>query len=104
GFLSSYLRMSWKVSNYNSLRREIDVLRSRYRDLQKVTNQKKERLATLEVFASEVSVAYGLNRKPAGTLEVAPDVQLTPTYRESLNEYNLLQNASISRLYRPFPK
>jgi murein DD-endopeptidase MepM/ murein hydrolase activator NlpD len=104
GFLSSYLRMSWKVSNYNSLRREIDVLRSRYRDLQKVTNQKNEQLATLEIFASEVSVAYGLNRKPAGTLEVAPDAGLTPNYRESLNEYNFLQNASISRLYKAFPK
>jgi murein DD-endopeptidase MepM/ murein hydrolase activator NlpD len=104
GFLSSYLRMSWKVSNYNSLRQEIDVLRTRYRDLQKVTNQKNEQLATLEVFASEVSVAYGLNRKPAGTLEVATDAKLSPSYRESLNEYNFLQNASISRLYRAFPK
>ena len=104
GFLSSYLRMSSKVSNYNSLRREIDILRSRYRDLQKVTNQKSEQLATLEVFASEVSVAYGLNRKPSGTLEVASDGKLQPSYRESLKEYNFLRNASISRLYRAFPK
>jgi|SRR5947209_6615723 len=104
GFLSSYLRMSWKVSNYNSLRREIDVLRTRYQDLQKVTNQKNEQLATLEVFASEVSVAYGLKRKPTSTLEVATDSGLTPNFRESLNEYNLLQNASISRLYRTYPK
>ena len=98
GMVSSYLRMTWKVSNYNSLRREIEVLRSRYRELQKVTNQKNEQLATLEVFASEVSVAYGLNRKPAGTLEVVSEARLTPNYRESLNEYNLLRNASISRM------
>lgn len=104
GCLSSYLRMSWKVSNYNSLRREIDVLRTRYRDLQKVTNQKNEQLATLELFASEVSVAYGLKRKPAGPLDAVSDAKLTPTYRESLSEYNFLQNASISRLYKAFPK
>lgn len=104
GVLSSYLRMSWKVSNYNSLRHDIDVLRTRYRDLQKVTNQKNEQLATLEVFASEVSVAYGLKRKPAGTLEGAADTSLVPTFRESLTEYNFLQNASISRLYRTYPK
>jgi hypothetical protein len=29
GFLSSYLRMTWKVSNYNSLRHEVDTLRNR---------------------------------------------------------------------------
>ncbi|MGI8744878.1 MAG: M23 family metallopeptidase [Bryobacteraceae bacterium] len=104
GFLSSYLRMSWKVSNYNSLRHDIDVLRTKYRDLQKITNQKNEQLATLEVFASEVSVAYGLKRKPTGTLEVSTDSSLRPTFRESLAEYNLLQNASISRLYRTYPK
>lgn len=104
GFLSSYVRMTSKVSNYNSLRREIDVLRSRYRELQQVTNQKNEQLATLEVFASEVSVAYGLKRKPTGTLELASDNKLTPSYRESLKEYNFLRNASISKLYKAFPK
>lgn len=104
GFLSSYVRMSWKVSNYNSLRHEIDVLRTRYRDLQKVTNQKNEQLATLEVFASEVSVAYGLKRKESGGLEVAAEASLAPTFRQSLKEYNFLQSASISRLYRRYPK
>ena len=104
GVLSSYVRMSSKVSNYNSLRRDIDVLRGKYRELQKVTNQKNEQLATLEVFASEVSVAYGLKRKPAGTLEIATDASLRPSFGESLSEYNLLQNASISRLFRTYPK
>lgn len=104
GFLSSYLRMSSKVSNYNSLRHDIDILRTRYRDLQKVTNQKNEQLATLEVFASEVSVAYGLNRKPVETLKVSANSGLRPTFRESLREYNLLQSASLSPMFRNFPK
>ena len=63
-FLSSYLRMSWKVAHYNSLRQEVDSLRTKYQELQRVTNQKNEQLATLENFAGEVSVAYGLKRKP----------------------------------------
>ncbi len=104
GFLSSYARMSWKVAHYNSLRSEVDVLRSRYRELQRLTNQKNEQLATLEIFASEVSVAYGLKRKPAGTLETPNELKLSPNFRDSLNEYNLLQNASLSRIYRAFPK
>lgn len=104
GFLSSYVRMSSKVSKYNSLRHDIDVLRTRYRDLQKVTNQKNEQLATLEVFASEVSVAYGLKRKPVEIPDIAAKSGLTPTFRESLSEYNLLQSASISHMFRTFPK
>ncbi len=104
GFLSSYLRMSWKVSHYNSLRDEVDSLRAKYRELQKVTNQKNEQLATLETFASEVSVAYGLKRKPDTSADVANDSTLAPTFRESLGEYNFLQSASISKIYRDYPK
>jgi murein DD-endopeptidase MepM/ murein hydrolase activator NlpD len=104
GFLSSYLRMSWKVAHYNSLRDEVDSLRLKYRELQKVTNQKNEQLATLETFASEVSVAYGLNRKPETGSDVANGVTLAPTFRESLGEYNFLQSASISKIFREYPK
>lgn len=104
GFLSSYLRMSWKVAHYNSLREEVDSLRAKYRELQKVTNQKNEQLATLETFASEVSVAYGLKRKPDSSADLASDQALAPTFRESLGEYNFLQSASISKIYRDYPK
>src|SRR5207245_10223751 len=104
GFLYSYLRMSCKVSHYNSLRCEVYPLRAKYRELQKVTNQKNEQLATLQTFASEVSVAYGLKRKPETSTDVANGVSLTPTFRQSLREYNFLQSASISTLYRNYPK
>ena len=104
GLLSSYLRMSWKVAHYNSLREEVDSLRVKYRELQRVTNQKNQQLATLETFASEVSVAYGLKRKVEGSTDIANDTPLTPNFRESLSEYNFLQSASISKLYRNYPK
>jgi len=104
GFLSSYLRMSWKVAHYNSLRQEVDSLRLKYQELQRVTNQKNEQLATLETFASEVSVAYGLKRRPETSADVSNGRALTPNFPQSLNEYNFLQSASISTVYRAYPK
>lgn len=104
GIISSYARMTWKVANYNSLRQEVDSLRAKYQELQKVANQKNEQLATLETFASEVSVAYGLKRKPESSGDIANGASLAPTFRESLGEYNFLQSASISKLYHNYPK
>jgi murein DD-endopeptidase MepM/ murein hydrolase activator NlpD len=96
--------MTWKVANYNSLRQEVDSLRAKYQELQKVTNQKNEQLATLETFASEVSVAYGLKSKPETSTDIASGAALAPNFRESLGEYNFLQSASISKLFRTYPK
>jgi len=104
GMFSSYLRMSLKVSRYNSLREEVDTLRAKYQELQRVTNQKSEQLATLETFASEVSVAYGLKGKAGTASDTSGEASLTPNFRESLGEYNFLQSASISKLYHNFPK
>lgn len=104
GFLSRYLRMSMKVAHYNSLRQEVDSLRAKYQELQRVTNQKNEQLATLETFASEVSVAYGLKRKPETSTDIANGQTLAPTFHESLSEYNFLQSASISKLYHNYPR
>lgn len=104
GFVSSYLRMSRKVAHYNSLRQEVDSLRLKYQELQRVTNQKNEQLATLEMFASEVSVAYGLKRSSEVTADVAGPASLTPSFPESLSEYNFLKSASFSNLYRNYPK
>ena len=103
GFLSSYARMTWKVANYNSLRHEVDSLRARYQELQKVTQEKNKQLATLEMFASEVSVAYGLKGKTASA-EIGSDLPLTPSFRQSLDEYNFLQSASLTHIYRAYPK
>jgi len=104
GFLISYLRMSWKVANYNSLRHEVELLQTKYRDLQKQNNEKNRQLATLETFASEISVAYGLKRKSGSNADVTPDAPLTPSFHESLEEYNFLQSASMSGMYRNFAK
>ncbi|MGP0076524.1 MAG: peptidoglycan DD-metalloendopeptidase family protein [Bryobacteraceae bacterium] len=104
GFLSSYLRMSWKVAHYNSLRQEVDSLRTKYQELQRVTNQKNEQLATLENFAGEVSVAYGLKRKPGTSSDVVNASNLTPSFHESLTQYNFLQTSTISAMYHEYPR
>jgi|HubBroStandDraft_6_1064221.scaffolds.fasta_scaffold268927_1 murein DD-endopeptidase MepM/ murein hydrolase activator NlpD len=103
-FLSSYLRMSWKVAHYNSLRQEVDSLRTKYQELQRVNSQKNEQLATLENFAGEVSVAYGLKRQPGTSSDFVNTASLTPTFRESLSQYNFLQTSTISALYRNYPR
>ena len=102
GFVSSYLRMTWKVANYNSLRGEFDNLRERYRTLHNDNLQTRENLANLQLFATEVSLAYGIKQKLEGPADVSTEGRLVPTLSESLEEYNLLKSASLSRHNRNF--
>lgn len=102
GFVSSYVRMAWKVANYNSLRQEIEFLRTRYDDLQKVASQTNDQLATLQLFASQVSVAYGIKEKLEGPADISREGRLIPTYSESLEEYSFLRSANLSSSFRNY--
>lgn len=102
--LGSYLRMTWKVSNYNSLRSEVDTLRARYQALQKESNQKSEQLASLQLLASQVTIAYGIKQKLEGPADLSGEGRLVPTFKESLAEYNFLKGASMSMIHRQYPK
>ena len=104
GFVSSYVRMAWKVANYNSLRQETDSLRARYDNLQRVYSQTNEQLATLQVYALEVSNAYGIKRKLEGPPDISSEGRLVPTFSETLEEYNFLKSANISRFHRTYPR
>lgn len=95
---SSYLRMSLKVANYNSLRKEVETLRSRYQALQKEANQKTEQLASLQLLATEVTAAYGIKQKLEGPADISSDSKLLPTFRESLAEYDFLKGATLSSM------
>src|SRR5215469_14724916 len=66
GFVASYARMALKVANYNALRREADSLRSRYQSLLNNVNQQQHQLASLEIYAREVSLAYGIKKSLEG--------------------------------------
>ena len=51
GMVSSYLRMTWKVANYNSLRDQVGTLQTKYQALLKENGQKEEQLASLQMMA-----------------------------------------------------
>ena len=103
GFVSSYLRMSMKVANYNSLRDEFDSLRASYQNLQSDNLQTREHLANLQLFATEVSVAYGIKKLNAPS-DVSSQARLVPTLSETFEEYNLLKSANLSRYHRNFAR
>jgi murein DD-endopeptidase MepM/ murein hydrolase activator NlpD len=104
GFVSSYARMAWKVANYNALRQEITSLRARYDRLQRVAEERNDQLAQLQLFASEVSMAYGLKQKLEGPADISREGRLVPTIPESFAEYDLLRTANLSSYYHRYPR
>lgn len=104
GMVSSYLRMTWKIANYNSLRHEVDILRNRYQALQRENNQEKAQLASLQTMASEVSMALGLKHKFEGAGDIASEGPLVPSFKESIEEYNFLKSANLSRMQHTYAR
>jgi murein DD-endopeptidase MepM/ murein hydrolase activator NlpD len=100
GVAASYARMFWKVSNYNSLRAEIDTIRNRYSRLQKEHDEGKQQLATLQVLASEITVAYGIKRELEAKEPLSLEARLIPTLHESLEDYNFLRNTTFTSALR----
>ena len=101
---SSYLQMSSKVSHYNELRNNFERLRTRYQDLQRVSRQHTEQLASLETLASEVSVAYGLNKPAhAGNFSaLGSNETLTPNVKDSMEQYTFLASATYGQIYHEY--
>lgn len=97
-FLASYAYMAWKVANYNALRREADGLKSRYQNLQKTVSQTNQQLASLQVYAREVSVAYGIKQKSAAPRYIAAEGKLVPSFADSVEEYNFLNHVNTLTL------
>lgn len=98
GFVSSYARMAFKVANYNALRSETDSLRNRYDRLQKTVTQTNAQMASLQMLAQEVSLAYGIKARLEGPDSISAEARLAPTVSESIQEYNFLRNSKFSRL------
>ncbi len=98
GFVASYARMAWKVANYNALKREAEGLRSRYQSLENLVSQKNDQLASLQLYAREVSVAYGIKQKLEGPADITAEGKLVPTYAESVQEFDFLRSANLLQL------
>lgn len=97
GVAGSYARMALKVSNYNSLQRETELLRHRYDSLQKQVQQTNQQLASLSVLAKEVSAAYGIRNQIAGSPDLIGEAPLIPSMHDTLEEYNYLQTTNFTR-------
>jgi murein DD-endopeptidase MepM/ murein hydrolase activator NlpD len=104
GMVSSYLRMTWKVANYNSLRDEVNTLRTRYQVLEKQNTEKDVQLASLQLMASEVTMSLGLKTRLEGPSDIANEGPLVPSYQESIETYNFLKSASFSRANHAFTR
>lgn len=106
GMASSYVRMTWKVSNYNALRNDFEQLRKNYQELQRESRQQKEQVATLQSLATEVSVAYGLSTPAPSSAASVEDLAranpLNPTVQQSISEYNFLKSQHYSRLFHHY--
>ncbi|MBV9084852.1 MAG: M23 family metallopeptidase [Acidobacteriaceae bacterium] len=102
--LSNYMRLSWKASKYEQLRADFDGLRKRYRELQKISSQRRDQIASLETLASEISSAYGIKQPPAAELAASMDSDnsAAPTVEGSIEEFNFLKAASYSRIYQRY--
>ena len=94
GFVASYARMAWKVANYNALKREADGLRTRYQSLQKVVSETNQQLASLQLYAKEVSLAYGIKQKLEGPSDISAEGRLVPSFAESVQDYDFLKSAA----------
>ena len=102
GLFSSYLRMTWKVSHYNQLRADFERLRGRYQELQRISRQHNEQMASLETLASEVTIAYGIHRSLEPPAASQGAQSLTPDVSESIDQYNFLKAASFDGIYHRY--
>jgi len=98
GLVASYARMVGKVANYNTLKRESDSLRVGYQRLQSVVNQKNDQLATLQIYAKEVSLAFGIKQKLEGPADITAEGKLAPSFAESVEDYDYLKHVKLLAL------
>lgn len=90
--VGSYSRMFWKVTNYNTLRREQDTLKKQYKQLQTTVSDTNQRLSSLQSLATEVAMTYGFMRfrqTPFGLAETPVEPQAA--YQRSVEQFNFLK-------------
>lgn len=91
GTMASYGRMFHKVQEFNKLRAENQVLQREYDRLQATVEERETQLASMGTLANEVSVAFGIQRKPAEpTFGNEGDAALL--FTQSMNQFDMLQD------------
>ena len=102
--LAGCIWLTFRVSQYERLRSDYDHLKTKYTQLQTVSKQRVQQMASLETLASEISVAYGFNRAMPSTASGPLDSDTTESGdpKESMEEFNFLKAATYSGLYHRF--
>jgi len=90
--MSSYSRMLWKATNYNSLRRDQDSLKKQYVQLQTQVKDTNTRLNSLQSLAGEVAMAYGITRFHQTAFDLTdPSIRPDAEFQESVDEFSYLE-------------
>jgi murein DD-endopeptidase MepM/ murein hydrolase activator NlpD len=90
--MSSYSRMLWKATNYNSLRRDQDSLKKQYVQLQTQVKDTNTRLNSLQSLAGEVAMAYGITRFHQTAFDLTdPSTRPDVEFQESVDEFSYLE-------------
>jgi len=95
GIASSYLRMLFKVSQFNELRTEKDQLKTRYSRLEQVAKERDIQVASLGSLASEVSSLYGLKSEPILATVAAQEGQ-DAQVSSSMDQFYALKTSALS--------
>lgn len=101
---AGYLRLTWRTSHYEKLQADFQHLQVRYRELQKVSIQRRETVSSLSSLAHEVSAEYGIVR-PGATAPGAAldeDNSSSPYAKETIEQFNFLKSATYSGLYHHY--
>lgn len=92
--------MSWKTSQYEKLQADFDNLKHRYQELQVVSRQRRDAVASLANLAQEVSKEYGIERP--GTKAALDSDTYQSEAQESIEQFNFLKSASYAGLYHRY--
>ena len=100
GLFLSYARMWWKVSSFNTLRAENYKLKEQYQGLRKQNLQATRQLASFQMLASEISMAYGLTGTSGSVMSGSLNDPLLPTIGQSFEEFKSLREAELAQFNR----
>jgi len=90
--VGTYTRMLWRLSDYNALRREQDILKRQNQQLQATVSDTNQHLSSLQSLATEVAMTYGFmgfRQTPFGLAD-AP-TQPEAAYQRSVEQLNFLK-------------
>ena len=65
------------------------------KSLQKEVSRTNEQLASLELYAKEVSIAYGIRQRLEGPPDITGEGKLVPSFSESVQDYDFLRTTNV---------